>query len=216
MPRKERNRPDKWLSCRYFSLAKRCNIIIIIVRICETNVANENCLTSSFHFDSGYTNTKNILPRKRSVVEIKMGIVYGICQHDNDHHIIHNTKWMNEWVKEWMERERDFFQPLFSVCTAQKRFKQNTHAFTKKNEIHTFSQRNILIMACAKWTCTKIVETNVKCPLSLDNRRPFEAQFYFLSRFFFSLWHFHSDVSQCWCDMKIVHWPMNMLYLGWQ
>lgn len=51
---------------------------------------------------------------------------------------------------------------------------KHIHAFMNGGKWHerkkitlAFSQRNVLIMARAKWTCTKIVETNIKCPLSL-------------------------------------------------
>lgn len=69
----------KWLlSCRYFSLAKRYNIIIMIVRICETNVSNDKLVEDFFTSPSldVYVctsvivlgiNTKNISARKRSV-----------------------------------------------------------------------------------------------------------------------------------------------------
>lgn len=69
----------KWLlSCRYFSLAKRYNIIIMIVRICETNVSNDKLVEDFFTSPSLDVfvcasvivvgiNTKNILARKRSV-----------------------------------------------------------------------------------------------------------------------------------------------------
>lgn len=67
----ERNVPVQWLlSCRYFSLAKRYNIIIITVRICETMRERERARltitgwreneTRAF-YSPLYTNTENIL-----------------------------------------------------------------------------------------------------------------------------------------------------------
>lgn len=85
--------------CRYFSLAKRYNIIIIIVRICETsNVSNDNWLTMNAFYFNGYTNTKNILasntkPVKRKEKKRVLGIVHGTIT------TITSSITPNEWIE---------------------------------------------------------------------------------------------------------------------
>lgn len=102
--------PVQWLlSCRYFSLAKRYNIIIIIVRICETSFERAYLTRTGWRekerdgerkpepFICRYTNTENILALWIFIkyIEKRFALCDEDMANDNDHHIIHNTQ--NEW-----------------------------------------------------------------------------------------------------------------------
>lgn len=82
----------------------------------------------------------------------------------------------------------------------------------KKFETRIFSQRNVLIMASAEWTCTTFFETNIKCPLSLSKWPSFRAHsifFYFAA--FFSVDIFIQTSLVLMRHENCAHWSMNVL-----
>lgn len=138
----------KWLlSCRYFSLAKRYNIIIMIVRICETNVSNDKLVVDFFTSPSlnkcvcaslilvDINTKKYFIPQTKRIQ--KASIVHGTCQAITTITSSITPKWMNRRLIQFFFLNSALFQSVFAgnVSTAQKCLKQNIfmHSWTEES-----------------------------------------------------------------------------------